>query len=66
VKRHREILQEAKVEIINQYTVFEWERLLSFRNKKSMQSAGFEAYCQIKNEVNSVLAPFYYFDPRIS
>ena len=24
-----------------------------------MQSAGFEAYCRIKNEVNSVLAPFY-------
>ena len=59
MKRHREILQEAKVEIINQYTVFEWERLLSFENKKSMQSAGFLAYCRIKNEVNSVLAPFY-------
>jgi hypothetical protein len=58
-KKYRNILQEYKLEKIENKTITEWETELSFHNSKTLNFDMFKLYIQKKNELNLKIGSFY-------
>lgn len=59
VKKYRDIQSEKKTQRISGKSVIQWETELSFHNSRTLDFASFRAYIKKKNEVNSIIGPFY-------
>lgn len=58
-KKYRNILEEYKLEKIDNKTITEWETELSFHNSKTLHFEKFKAYIKKKNEINLKIGGFY-------
>lgn len=58
-KKYRNILQNYKLEKIDNKTISEWETELSFHNSKTLDFEKFKEYIKKKNEINLKIGGFY-------